>query len=146
MTRNINDPRTGWSTLFPSLERTAREDATVATQQAGLFAGLDVTFTPLSPATSALQAAIADGPPALRTATRELPAQAQFIDDSTELFRRFQPAFANLASASQQLAPAIKAGIPALRAAPSLNGRLVDTLSTSSASPRIRARCPGSCC
>ena len=100
----------------------------MATQQAGLFAGLDVTFTPLSQATGALQAAIAGGPPALRTATRELPAQAQFIDDSTELFRRFQPAFANLASASRQLAPAIDAGIPALREAPSLNGRLVDTL------------------
>ena len=90
VTKNINDPRTGWSTLFPSLERTAREDAPVATQQAGLFAGLDVTFTPLSQATPALQAAIVEGPPALRTATRELPAQARFIDDSTELFRRFQ--------------------------------------------------------
>ena len=128
VTTNLNDPRTGWSKLFPSLERTAREDARVATQQAGLFAGLDVTFTPLSQATPALQAAIAEGPAALRTATRELPAQAKFIDDSTELFRRFRPAFANLAGASTQLAPAVKAGVPALRAAPSLNGRLVTTL------------------
>lgn len=128
VTRNLNDPRTGWSSLFGSLERTANEDASVATQQAGLFAGLDVTFTPLSQATSALQAAIAGGPSALETGTRELPAQAKFIDDSTELFRRFQPAFANLAGASRELAPAVKAGVPALRQAPSLNGRLVTTL------------------
>ena len=32
----------------------------MATQQAGLFAGLDETFTPLSQATDALQAAIAE--------------------------------------------------------------------------------------
>jgi virulence factor Mce-like protein len=128
VTKNINDPRTNWAKLFPSLEQAAQEDAPVATQQAGLFAGLDETFTPLSAATPALQAAIAGGPPALRTATRELPAQARFIDDSTELFRRFKPAFENLAGASKQLAPAEAAGIPALQRAPALNGRLVATL------------------
>ncbi|HEY1509407.1 MAG TPA: MlaD family protein [Solirubrobacteraceae bacterium] len=128
VTRNINDPRTDWAKLFPSLEQAAHEDAPVAAQQAGLFTGLDQTFTPLSAATPALQAAIVGGPPALRTATRELPAQARFIDDSTELFRRFEPAFENLAGASQQLAPAEAAGIPALQRAPALNGRLVATL------------------
>ena len=69
------------------------------------------------------------GPPALETGTRELPAQAQFIDDTTELFRRFHPAFVNLAVASVQLAPAIAAGIPAVKRAPQLDNRLVATLS-----------------
>ena len=90
---------------------------------------MDETFTPLSNATPALQAAIVGGPPALETATRELPAQAQFIDDTTELFRRFHPAFVNLANASVQLAPAIAAGIPAVKRAPQLDNRLVATLS-----------------
>ncbi len=126
---NLIDPRTRWAQLFPSLEQAAHEVVGVAGRQAHLFAALDETFTPLSQATPSLQAAIAGGPPALRTATRELPAQAQFIDDSTELFHRFRPAFANLASASQQLAPAIAVGIPALQRAPQLNDRLVTTLS-----------------
>jgi hypothetical protein len=101
----------------------------VADQQANLFAGLDQTFTPLSQATPSLQAAIAGGPPALQTATRELPAQARFIDDTRVLFGRLHPAFVNLSAAAQQLAPAITAGIPAVRRAPALNGRLVATLS-----------------
>lgn len=127
-TRNLMDPRTRWSALFPSLEQAAHEVAPVANQQAGLFAGLDETFTPLSHATSSLRASIAGGPPALQTATRQLPAQARFVDDSANLFHRFRPAFANLARASAQLAPAEAAGIPALRRAPALNSRLVTTL------------------
>jgi ABC-type transporter Mla subunit MlaD len=125
---NLLDPRTQWAKLFPSLEQAAHEVTAVANQQAQLFAGLDATFTPLSQATPALQASIAGGPPALRTATRELPAQAQFTNDTTELFRRFRPAFVSLAKASVQLAPAEAAGIPALHRAPALNDRLVTTL------------------
>jgi virulence factor Mce-like protein len=125
---NLMDGRTGWARLFPSLEQAAGEVAPVAQQNADLFAALDRTFTPLSQSTAALQAAISGGPPALDTATRELPAQARFINDSTELFRRFRPAFSNLASASRNLAPAFQAGIPALRRASSLNGRLTTTL------------------
>jgi virulence factor Mce-like protein len=127
---NLLDPRTRWAQLFPSLEQAAHEVVGVADQQAQLFTGLDETFTPLSQATGALQAAIAGGPPALRTATRELPAEARFVDDSTQLFRRFRPAFAELGVASEQLAPAIDAGMPALRRTPALNDRLVTTLSS----------------
>jgi virulence factor Mce-like protein len=127
--RNLNDPRTRWAQLFPGLEQAAHEVVGVATQQAQLFAGLDETFTPLSQSTAALQAAIVGGPPALRTATHELPAQAQFINDTTKLFHRFRPAFASLGAASTQLAPAIAVGIPALHRAPQLNGRLVTTVS-----------------
>jgi virulence factor Mce-like protein len=126
---NLLDPRTRLARLFPSLEQAADEVAPVASVQADLFAALDETFTPLSDATSSLQASIAGGPPALQTATRELPAQAQFVNDNAELFHRFRPAFASLANASVQLAPAIAAGIPALQRAPALNDRLTTTLS-----------------
>jgi virulence factor Mce-like protein len=125
---NLLDPRTRWPRLFPSLEQAAHEVAPVADEQAQLFAGLDQTFTPLSGATPSLKAAIAGGPPALRTATRELPPEAQFVDDSASLFHRFRPAFANLGQAAEQLAPAETAGIAALPRTPALNGRLTGTL------------------
>jgi virulence factor Mce-like protein len=128
VTSNLLDPRTRWAQLFPSLEQAAHEVLGVAAQQAQLFAALDQTFTPLSQSTAALQASIAGGPPALRTATRELPAQAQFVNDTAELFHRFRPAFVSLGKASVQLAPAEAAGIPSLKRAPALNGRLVATL------------------
>jgi virulence factor Mce-like protein len=128
VTRNLNDPRARFDRLFPSLAQAANEVVGVAQQDADVFTGLDETFTPLSRVTPALQAAITNGPPALHTAARELPAQARFIDDTRDLFNRLHPAFANLASASQQLAPAIDAGIPALRRTPALNDRLVGFL------------------
>jgi virulence factor Mce-like protein len=126
-TSNLLDPRTRWAQLFPSLEQAAHEVLGVADQQAQLYGALDQTFTPLSKSTAALQAAIVGGPPSLKTATRELPAQAQFVDDTAELFHRFRPAFVSLGKASVQLAPAEAAGMPALRRAPALNNRLVAT-------------------
>jgi len=128
VTSNLLDPRTRWAQLFPSLAQAAHEVVGVSDQEAQLFAGLDETFTPLSQSTGSLQAAIAGGPPALRTATQQLPAQARFLDDAATLFHRFRPAFASLASASQQLAPAIAAGIPAVKRAPALSSRLQTTL------------------
>ncbi|MBV8734204.1 MAG: MCE family protein [Solirubrobacterales bacterium] len=125
---NLLDRRTRWAQLFPSLQQAANEVVGVADQQAQLFANLDLTFTPLSRATRALQESIALGPPALRTATRDLPAQAQFVNDSAELFHRLRPAFASLGQTSTQLVPAEAAGIPALQRAPQLNDRLVTTL------------------
>jgi virulence factor Mce-like protein len=140
---NLIDPRTEWARLFPSLEQAAHEVVGVADQQAQLFTALDQTFTPLSQATPALRASITGGPPALRTATRELPAQAQFTNDTAELFRRFRPAFKSLGQASAQLAPAEAAGIPALRRSPQLNGRLVTTLDSIESFAQNPATLPG---
>jgi virulence factor Mce-like protein len=124
---NLLDPRTRWAQLFPSLEQAAHEVVSVADQQAQLFTGIDQTFTPLSQATPALKAAIAGGPASLQTATRELPAQAQFTNDTAALFHRFRPAFVSLSRASVQLAPAEAAGIRSLPRTPALNGRLTAT-------------------
>jgi virulence factor Mce-like protein len=125
---NLLDRRTRWTQFFPSLQQAAHEVVGVADQQAQLFANLDLTFTPLSHATRALQEAIVQGPPALQTATRELPAQAQFVNDTTALFHRLRPAFTSLGQASTQLAPAEAVGIPALKRAPQLNNRLLATM------------------
>jgi virulence factor Mce-like protein len=125
---NLSDPRSGWAQFFPSLEQAAREVAPVAREQGEVFAGLDQTFAALDAVKGSIQDSISGGPAALDVATRELPAQARFVTDSTELFRRFRPAFAHLAAASAQLAPAFAAGIPALGRAPALNQRLTQTL------------------
>jgi hypothetical protein len=124
------DPRTRWAQLFPSLEQSASEVAPVAAANADVFSAMDLTFTALSGATSALQATIQGGPPSLRTATQQLPAQAQFMADNAALFHRFRPAFKYFAQASAQLAPAEAAGLRALPQAPSLNSRLTATLAS----------------
>jgi hypothetical protein len=126
--RNLADPKTGFDRLFPAFAQAANEVAPVAQQQADLFSNLNQTFTAWSAVSNDLKQSIALGPRALDTATRELPAQAAFVRDSTELFRRFQPAFKQLAAASPDLAVAFHAGTPALTRSPQLNGRLVSTL------------------
>jgi virulence factor Mce-like protein len=126
--RNLAAPRTKLDRLFPAFEQAAGEVAPVAATQAALFGHLDRTFTALATNADALKATIAGGPRALDVATRELPAQAAFTTDSTELLRRLKRPFTALASASPHLASAFRAGEPALRRSPALNGRLVTTL------------------
>lgn len=125
---NLMNPATQWAKLFPSLEQAAHEVVGVAQQQADLFTEIGQTFTPLSEHTAALQAAITGGPPAMRTATQQLPQQTRFISDTANLFHRFRPAFRSLGAASAQLAPAEATGIPVLRRTPELNRRLTTTL------------------
>jgi ABC-type transporter Mla subunit MlaD len=126
--RNLASAKTGFDRLFPALAQAANEAAPVAQEQGELFRSLNQTFTAWSSVSEELQQAIALGPKALDTATRELPAQASFMRNSTELFRRFRPAFAELAAASPNLADAFGAGKTSLRRSAQLNGRLVTTL------------------
>jgi ABC-type transporter Mla subunit MlaD len=138
--RNLVASKTGFERLFPAFAQAANETAPVAQQQGELFGSLNQTFTAWASVSDDLQQAIALGPHALDVATRELPAQAAFTRDSTELFRRFRPAFAQLAAASPNLAEAFHAGAPSLRRSSQLNGRLVTTLEqleTFAADPRV---------
>jgi virulence factor Mce-like protein len=121
-------PSTHLRALFPSLEQAAREVLPVAEQQAHLFTALDETFTPLSAHSAALRAAIAGGPAALRTATRQLPAQAGIENDTATLFKRYRPTFAALGTASDSLGPAARAGVTGLKSAPAFNARLDTTV------------------
>lgn len=126
--RNINAPRTAWARFFPALEQAASEVAPVAGEQAELWVALDTTFTAWASVADSLQETISEGPPALETATRELPRQRPFLADSEELFREFKPAFASLGAAAPKLARAFRVGEPALRRSPALNRRLTRTL------------------
>jgi ABC-type transporter Mla subunit MlaD len=126
--RNLVAPATQFDELFPAFEQAAREVAPVAQAQARMFEGLDRTFAAFSSVREPLKDSISGGPPALDAATRELPAQAGFVEDSTVLFAKLRPAFRSLADASPGLASAFRAGEPALRRAPALNARLTSAL------------------
>ncbi|MCW2982991.1 MAG: hypothetical protein JWR63_561 [Conexibacter sp.] len=126
--RNLSSSATQFDKLFPAFAQAAAEVAPVADTQAQLFGDLSTTFGALADNAKALEATIAGGPHALDVATRELPAQAGFEQDSTVLFHRLRKPFASLAAASTHLAPAFKAGTPALKISPQLNARVVATL------------------
>jgi phospholipid/cholesterol/gamma-HCH transport system substrate-binding protein len=127
VTRNLLRPSTRLAQLFPALERAAREVAPVAGTQASLFVALDRTFGALSRVTGPIQQTIARAPVALDVATRNLPEQAPFLRDSTELFRRLRPGFASFASASVHLAPAFAEAPQTLQNTPALARRLDST-------------------
>lgn len=126
--QTLNAPATEFGQLFPAFAQAAAEVAPVSDIQARLFGEGAQTFAAFADNAQALQQAIAGGPGALATATRELPAQAEFTDQSTELFRRLKAPLKSLAHASTRLAPAFADGVPALDQAPKLNDRLVETL------------------
>jgi len=128
---NLADPRTRLDRIFRALGRTSGELAPVADQQGELFANLDRTFTALaSVARPYLQESISGGPPALDTATRELPKQDRFLDDSTRLFAALRPGIHALASSAGDLAATVEVGAPALRHSVALNDRLKPTFTT----------------
>ena len=128
--RNWNAPRTAWARFFPALEQAAAEVAPVAQQQADVWVALNTTFTAWASVSDDLQETISEGPPALETATRELPRQRPFLASNEELFRRFRPAFASLGDAAPGIGTAFEVGTPALLRAPGLNRRLTRTLET----------------
>lgn len=125
---NLNSEATGFNRLFPAFAQAAAEVAPVSEIQARLWGEGAQTFAAFADNAQALEQAIAGGPKALETATRELPAQAEFVDQSTELFRRLKAPLKSLAHASTHLAPAFADGVPALDQSPKLNARLVETL------------------
>jgi ABC-type transporter Mla subunit MlaD len=126
--RNLVAARTRFDALFPAFGQAAAEVAPIADTQAQLFGDLNETFGALAANRQALEDTIAGGPAALAVATHELPAQAGFEADSTELFTRLQKPFASFAAAAPHLASAFKAGTPALKVSPQLNARVVATL------------------
>jgi virulence factor Mce-like protein len=138
--RTIAAQETEFDEFFPALEQAAAETAPVADIHASLWVALDTTFAAWESVAGPLQETISGGPPALDTAIRELPAQRPFLMESEELFRRFRPAFANLAAAAPDLAAAFRVGEPALERSPAFNRRLtrsIATLEEFGADPRV---------
>ncbi|MSW51659.1 MAG: MCE family protein [Actinobacteria bacterium] len=127
--RNLVAKATGFDRIFPALQNTAAEVAPVAAAQADLVTTLRRTFVALDRVRPSIQDSISFGPRALNAGIEELPKQAEFLNASTELFRRLRPAFSALTAASPGLGDAFAAGTPALRRSPALNRRLTRTLS-----------------
>jgi virulence factor Mce-like protein len=126
--RNLVARPTGFDRIFPALQQTAAEVAPVAGSQADFITALRRTFTALDRVRPAIQDSISFGPRALNAGIEELPRQADFLNASTELFRRLRPAFSALTAAAPGLGDAFAAGTPALRRSPALNRRLTRTL------------------
>jgi virulence factor Mce-like protein len=125
---NLSSPRTRLARLFRALGRTSAIVAPVAETQAALFRNLDTTFNAFaSVAKPYLQDTISGGPPALDTATRELPKQRPFLANSEALFHDLRPGAKAIAGASGDLADAFEVGIPALKRSVAINKELKPT-------------------
>jgi virulence factor Mce-like protein len=125
---NLSDDRTKLARLFQSLGRTSAIVAPVAETQAALFRNLDTTFTAFaSVARPYLQDAISGGPPALDTATRELPKQRPFLANSEGFFHDLRPGVKALSGAARDLADAFTVGTPALKRSVKFNQDLKPT-------------------
>jgi ABC-type transporter Mla subunit MlaD len=121
---NLAAPDTGLGKLFRALNQAAGEVAPVAEAQGELFANLDTTFSSLATVTQAIQDSITGGPPALDTATRDLPKQIPILQNTELLFRRLNPGLAAFGDASPDLAGTVIAGTPALKRSPAFDKRL----------------------
>jgi virulence factor Mce-like protein len=125
---NLADDRTQLARFTEALGRTSAIVAPVAEQQAALFRNLDTTFNAFaSIARPYLQDAISGGPPALDTATRELPKQRPFLANSQGFFHDLRPGVKALSGAASDLSAAFTVGTPALKKSVQLNKRLKPT-------------------
>jgi virulence factor Mce-like protein len=125
---NLSDDRTRLARLFQALGRTSAIVAPVAETQAALFRNLDTTFDAFAQvAKPYLQDTISGGPPALDTATRELPKQRPFLANSEGFFHDLRPGVKALAATSGDLADAFEIGTPALKRSVQLNKDLIPT-------------------
>jgi virulence factor Mce-like protein len=125
---NLSDDNTKLARLFQSLGRTSAIVAPVAETQAALFRNLDTTFNAFaSVARPYLQDTISGGPPALDTATRELPKQRPFLANSEGFFHDLRPGVKALSGAAADLADAFTVGTPALKRSVQLNKDLKPT-------------------
>jgi virulence factor Mce-like protein len=125
---NLSDDRTRLARLFQALGRTSAIVAPVAETQAALFRNLDTTFNAFaSVARPYLQDTISGGPPALDTATRELPKQRPFLANSAGFFHDLRPGVKALSGAAADLADAFTIGTPALKRSVQLNEDLKPT-------------------
>jgi virulence factor Mce-like protein len=125
---NLADPRSRLGRLLRSLGRTAAIVAPVAETQAALIRNLDTTFSALAPvARPYLRDAISGAPPALDTATRELPRLRPFLGNTEALFADLRPGVKALSGTADGLADALVVGTPALKRSVAFNRRLEPT-------------------
>jgi len=126
--RNLSDPRTRFSRLFPALARTASLVQPVAVLQAEQFAFAARAFEAISRDPDAYATVIEQGPETLRTAISLLPAQREFNRKFADLAIELNPGIADLRSAAPALNEAVEVGTPVLGNQPPVNRRLEGAL------------------
>jgi ABC-type transporter Mla subunit MlaD len=124
--RNLSDPRTRFSRLFPALARTASLVQPVAELQAEQFAFAARTFEAIGRDPGAYAEVIEQGPETLRTAISLLPAQRVFNSKFADLAIALNPGIRDLRSAAPALNEAVEVGTPVLDDQPEVNRRLTE--------------------
>ncbi|HTA14694.1 MAG TPA: MlaD family protein [Solirubrobacteraceae bacterium] len=123
---NLASPQTGFGQLFVALDRTAKEVAPVASEQADFYSNLDTFFTAFASVAPSLEQAIVGGPPALRQATHSLPFEASFVNKSAEFMSLLRPSASLLRTVAAPLGHAFEVGAVNVRAATALNPELAE--------------------
>jgi virulence factor Mce-like protein len=118
--RNISNPRTELSGLFPRLGRALRELAPVAAVQGEFFANQATTFAAIGRDPEALRATIEEGPPTLETSIRSLRVQTPFLARFADVSRRLQPGARQLRVSLPAINSAVRVGTPVLLRVPEL--------------------------
>jgi virulence factor Mce-like protein len=124
---NLGDPRTRLVQFVQALERTAREVAPAAEDQAALFRNFDTTFGAIDRVRADYQQAIENAPGALDAAIESFPPQRPFLANSAGLFRELSPGIKALRTAAPDLADAFELGTGSLRRSVAFNKRLEPT-------------------
>jgi virulence factor Mce-like protein len=124
--RNLASPQTGFGHLFVALDRTAKEVAPVAEEQAALYSDLDTFFTAFASVAPSLEQSIEGGPPALRQATHSLPFEAEFVNKSAEFMHLLRPSAKVLRTVAAPLGHAFEVGAVNVRAATALSSEFAE--------------------
>ncbi|HSZ70160.1 MAG TPA: MlaD family protein [Solirubrobacteraceae bacterium] len=125
---NLASPQTGLGQLFVALDKTARQVAPIAEQQAAFFVDLDTFFSAWAKAAPSLERTIEGGPAALHQAIYSLPYEAPFVEKSTEFMRLLRPSASLLRTTAGQLGHAFEVGAVNLHAASTVNQDLATAL------------------
>jgi virulence factor Mce-like protein len=117
---NLASPQTGFGQLFVAFDRTAKEVAPVASQQAAFYSDLDTFFSAWASVAPSLEQSIEGGPPALRQATHSLPFEAEFVNKSATFMALLRPSAKILTTVASPLGHAFEVGAVNVRAATAL--------------------------
>jgi phospholipid/cholesterol/gamma-HCH transport system substrate-binding protein len=125
--RNLASPATNLRELFPALDRSASQTASVAETNAEGWTELDTFFSAWAGVASSVEEATVGGPPALEQAIHSLPFQAKFTENSTEFMALLRPSAHILRTVAAPLGHAVTVGAVNLRAATALNSELASS-------------------
>jgi ABC-type transporter Mla subunit MlaD len=127
--RVLSDPDVNLRRFIQGLERTARYQAPVATEQALFFSYAAIAFRAITSDTEKLKEAITEAPLTYATGIRLLPGQREFLGRVETFARLMRPGVEDLSITLPKLNDAVEFGTPVQRKAPPVNSRLREVMS-----------------